>query len=159
MPDVLFAAEALSLSVGRQILYDNTEFSISAGEKVAVVGRNGCGKSTLLKLITGKELPAESSRITRMRNLRCAELPQDFSLDETRSIAENVRDGLDFFNGLLKRYEEVPVNSAEHMEIEHILTARDAWMPEVKLNTILDKLQLAAVADKILRQPVALKTD
>ena len=148
MPDVLFAAEALSLSVGRQILYDNTEFSISAGEKVAVVGRNGCGKSTLLKLITGKELPAESSRITRMRNLRCAELPQDFSLDETRSIAENVRDGLDFFNGLLKRYEEVPVNSAEHMEIEHILTARDAWMPEVKLNTILDKLQLAAVADK-----------
>ncbi|MBQ4329436.1 MAG: ABC-F family ATP-binding cassette domain-containing protein [Lentisphaeria bacterium] len=149
MPDVLFAAENLSLAVGRQILYDNTEFAISTGEKVALVGRNGCGKSTLLRIITGEELPAESSKITRMRKLRCAALPQEFDLDGSRSIAENVRDGLELFYSMLDRYGKVPVNSAEHAGIEHFLTVHDAWNPDVKLAVILEKLHLAPVADKL----------
>ena len=148
MPDVLFSAEELSLSVGRQILYNQTEFAISTGEKVALVGRNGCGKSTLLKIITGAESPAEGSRLTRMRNLRCADLPQDFELDPQLTIAENVRAGLQFIYSQLERYENSDINSAAHADIEHFLNLHDAWVPEVRLNTILDKLHLADVADK-----------
>ncbi len=148
MPDVLFAAEDLSLSVGRQILYNKTDFAISTGEKVALIGRNGCGKSTLLKIITGMELPAEGSRLTRMRNLRCAELPQNFEPDDQRTIAENVRSGLQFIYQMLEKYESLPVNSSEHIDIEHFLDLNDAWLPEVRLNTILDKLHLTEVADK-----------
>ncbi len=148
MPDLLFAAEELSLAVGRQILYDKTEFAISSGEKVAVVGRNGSGKSTLLKLISGEEVPAEGSRLTRMRNLRCAMLPQDFELDGQRTIAENVRSGLEFIYQLLDRYEKLAPNAPEHTQIEHFLDLHDAWVPEVRLNTILDKLHLANIAGK-----------
>ena len=113
MPDVLFAAENLSLAIGRQILYDKTEFTISTGEKVAIVGRNGCGKSTLLRIISGEELPGSDSKLTRMRKLRCACLPQEFDLDGERSIAENVRDGLEIFYRMLQQYSEISVNSAE----------------------------------------------
>ena len=38
---VLWAAEALSLAVGRQTLYNDAEFSISSGERVGLIGRNG----------------------------------------------------------------------------------------------------------------------
>ena len=148
MPEVLFSAENLSLSIGRQILYDKTDFVINSGEKVALVGRNGCGKSTLLKIITGSELPGGDSKLTRMRQLRCAELLQDFDLDDSRTIAENVSDGLKLFYQMLQRYSEVPVNSPEHTAIEHFLTIHDAWTPEVKLAAIMDKLRLAPIADK-----------
>ena len=147
MAEVLFAAEELSLSVGRQILYDKAEFAVNAGEKVALVGRNGCGKSTLLKIITGEELPAEGSKLTRMRNLRCAVLPQDFELDPQRTIAENIQDGLEYIYRQLRDYENVPVNSPEHTAIEHFLTVNDAWQPELRLAVIMEKLDLAAVKD------------
>ncbi|MBR7106928.1 MAG: ABC-F family ATP-binding cassette domain-containing protein [Lentisphaeria bacterium] len=149
MPDVLFAAEELSLSIGRQILYDKTDFTISTGEKVALVGRNGCGKSTLLKIIDGSEKPEESSRLTRMRELRCAILPQEFELDDDRSIAENIRDGQKFVYQQIKRYGEVSENSPEHAAIEHFLNHSDNWNPDVKLAAVMDKLRLSEIADKL----------
>ena len=82
MSTVLWAAEELSLTIGRQIIYDDTAVAIYSGERCALVGRNGCGKSTLLKIITGSELPGGNSKITRAKNLRCAILPQDFELDK-----------------------------------------------------------------------------
>jgi len=36
-------------------------FSVSRGEKLAVLGRNGAGKSTLIRLIAGMELPTEGT--------------------------------------------------------------------------------------------------
>ena len=75
MADVLWAAEELSLTIGRQTIYDNTSVAVFAGERCALVGRNGCGKSTLLRIITGEELPGGDSRITRARGLRVAVLP------------------------------------------------------------------------------------
>ena len=109
---VLWAAEELSLAIGRQTLYDNAEFFINAGERVGLIGRNGSGKSTLLRLITGEELPG-SGNLTRARNLRVAVLPQDFEIDNGRSIADNVRDGLAWFLELQKKFETVSVNSPE----------------------------------------------
>jgi capsular polysaccharide transport system ATP-binding protein len=50
----------------REIL-KNINFSISPGERIALLGRNGAGKSTLIKLIGGVELPT-SGRIVRHMN-------------------------------------------------------------------------------------------
>ena len=89
---VLWAADELRLAIGRQTIYDGAEFYINAGERVALVGRNGSGKSTLLRLITGDEIPS-SGNITRARNLRVAVLPQDFEVDDGRTIRETSRTG------------------------------------------------------------------
>ena len=50
-------------------------FTVSPGEKIAVLGRNGAGKSTLIRLIAGVELPtalpyflAGLRTVERMRN-------------------------------------------------------------------------------------------
>ncbi|MBS1370854.1 MAG: ABC-F family ATP-binding cassette domain-containing protein [Lentisphaeria bacterium] len=148
---VLWAAEELRLTIGRQTIYDGAEFYINAGERVALVGRNGSGKSTLLRLITGREIPS-SGNITRARNLRVAELPQDFELDNERTIRENVADGLGYFLGLQKKFETVSVNSPEHAQIEHELMIHDGWNLETKLGTVLEKLSLSAIADHACRK-------
>ncbi len=139
---VLWAAEELCLAIGRQTLYDNAEFFINAGERVGLIGRNGSGKSTLLRLITGEELPG-SGNLTRARNLRVAVLPQDFEIDNGRSIADNVRDGLAWFLELQKKFETVSVNSPEHAEIDHLLMLHDGWNLDTKVEQVLAKLGLS----------------
>ena len=139
---VLWAAEELSLAIGRQTLYDNAEFFINAGERVGLIGRNGSGKSTLLRLITGDVLPG-SGNLTRARNLRVAVLPQDFEIDNGRSIADNVRDGLAWFLELQKKFETVSVNSPEHAEIDHLLMLHDGWNLDTKVEQVLAKLGLS----------------
>ncbi len=139
--NVLWAAEELSLSIGRQTLYDNTEFSISGGERVGLIGRNGSGKSTLFRLITGEELPGCGS-ITRARELRVALLPQEFRLDGGRTIAENVVEGLAWFRELQHKFETISVSSPEHAAIDHQLMLHDGWNLDNKLDLVLEKLGL-----------------
>lgn len=140
--NVLWAAEELSLSIGRQTLYDNTEFSIAGGERVGLVGRNGSGKSTLFRLITGEELPGGGS-ITRARELRVALLPQEFRLDGSSTIAENVAEGLAWFRELQHKFETISVNSPEHAAIDHQLMLHDGWNLDNKLDLVLEKLGLS----------------
>ena len=138
---ILLTAEDLHLSIGRQILFNGVSFSCCEREHVALIGRNGCGKSTLLKIIAGLELPAEGN-VARAQGLRMALLPQDFELDHTRSIAENIRDGLHYFEDLLRRYNDPSLPAADHEKIERELTRCDAWHPEMKIAAAMDKLHL-----------------
>ena len=42
-------------------LYNNLNFMVEAGEKIAIIGENGIGKSTLLKIIGNMITPTEGS--------------------------------------------------------------------------------------------------
>ncbi|MGI4788135.1 MAG: ribosomal protection-like ABC-F family protein [Janthinobacterium lividum] len=44
-------------SYGTDLLFQEVSFSIAAGQKLGLVGRNGCGKTTLLRILLGQELP------------------------------------------------------------------------------------------------------
>ncbi len=50
--DVL-TIEHLSKRFGSQVLFEDADFTIRRGEKVAIIGNNGTGKTTLLKIING----------------------------------------------------------------------------------------------------------
>ncbi len=138
---ILFVAEELKLNIGRQTIFDGASLSLYDGERVALVGRNGCGKSTLLRIIAGQEAPSEGT-LAPARSLRVAVLPQDFELDESRSIRENIRDGLHYFEELHRRYTALPPTSGEHEALEHELTLHDAWNLDTKLDTVIGKLAL-----------------
>lgn len=47
----------LSKAYGTQVIFDDVGFTVNAGERIGLVGRNGHGKTTLLKMITGEERP------------------------------------------------------------------------------------------------------
>lgn len=139
---VLWNVENLNLEIGAQVLFDNAAMSIAEGERVALVGRNGCGKSTLLKIIEGTESPS-AGEISIARNIRIACMPQTFEAHSELTVEEAVRQGLNWFESLLKQFESLPVKSPDHEKIEQILTYHDAWDPEQKLKTILRKLSIS----------------
>ncbi len=54
----MLQARDLSVEVGGRLTLVEASFTVRAGEKVGLVGRNGTGKTSLLKVLAGEALPA-----------------------------------------------------------------------------------------------------
>ncbi len=138
---VLWTGDGLNLNVGQQVIFKQAFISIAETERVALVGRNGCGKTTLLNVIAGIEQPS-SGKISMARNLRISYMPQNFDVSPGMNARDVVRQGLKYYEDLLKQYESLPAHSPEYESTADLLTIHDAWNPEQKLNMILSKLHL-----------------
>ncbi len=62
MAPPLIQLKDIALTFGGTPLLSGVELSVSAGERVALIGRNGSGKSTLLKIAAGLVEPDRGSR-------------------------------------------------------------------------------------------------
>ena len=139
----LWSAENLTLTIGRQRIFDAADFAVSEGERLALVGRNGSGKSTLLRIIAGLEQPASGSIAVRC-GLRIAMLEQDPAPESVTGTARQVLSGgLADFRAMHRAYAELDQNSPEHRKIEHQLDLYQAWDCERLLEKMIDQLELA----------------
>jgi simple sugar transport system ATP-binding protein len=59
--DAVLEARDVSKTYGHVTALDNVNFSVRAGEVVALIGDNGAGKSTLVKILSGTESPTAGS--------------------------------------------------------------------------------------------------
>jgi len=71
-------ASHLSLFYGERKVVSDISFTIQAGERVAITGRNGSGKSSILKLICGQEISHEGT-LKVESGLVISLVPQDTS--------------------------------------------------------------------------------
>ena len=62
----LLAAEQISKRFKDQIILDNVSFTLFAGDRIALVGKNGIGKTTLLEMMAGLQEP-DTGAITKSR--------------------------------------------------------------------------------------------
>ncbi len=85
----LLRAEGLSLCFGQRRLFEDLNFTLDVGERVALRGGNGSGKTCLLKLLQGQLAPSRG-RVQRMGGLVVSHLPQDtgFLQGSLRSFAQ-----------------------------------------------------------------------
>ena len=63
-----------SFEIGRNVL-DGLSFTVTAGERVGILGHNGCGKTTLFRILTG-ELRADEGEIAVAPNKRMGLISQ-----------------------------------------------------------------------------------
>jgi len=64
------------LAFGHVPLLDHAEFSLEAGERVGLIGRNGTGKSSLLKIIAGVS-KLDDGLLVMQQNLKIAYVDQE----------------------------------------------------------------------------------
>jgi sulfate-transporting ATPase len=102
----------------KQVLKD-IFLSFYYGAKIGVLGLNGSGKSTLLKIMAGldKEFVGEAFPGERVK---VGYLSQEPKLDETKTVKENVQEGMGETVALLKRFEEINARFAEEMTPEQM---------------------------------------
>src|SRR5579862_48136 len=81
------ALSQVDVEFGATTLLTDVTFTVAAGERWGVVGRNGTGKTTLFRLITGAMQPTRG-QVTRVGGLRVAMLEQHRDFGDAKTVWE-----------------------------------------------------------------------
>jgi ATP-binding cassette ChvD family protein len=80
-------------AVGDKVILDDVTMSFYPGAKIGMVGPNGAGKSTILKIMAGLDQPSNGeARLSPGYSVGI--LLQEPPLDESKTVLENVQEGL-----------------------------------------------------------------
>ena len=139
----------------KQIL-KNIYLSFFYGAKIGIIGLNGAGKSTLMKIIAGLVEPTQGE-VVWSPGYSVGYLPQDPPLDESKTVKENVMEGVQQIYDALKEYDDINVkfgleeyySDADKMdklmqrqaELQDIIDATDAWNIDSRLERAIDALR------------------
>jgi ATP-binding cassette ChvD family protein len=94
-----------TLNTGKTILKD-MYLSFYYGAKIGIIGLNGSGKSTLMKIIAGVEKSYQGD-VVWSPGYKVGYLEQEPQLDESKTVIEIVREGVQEYVNILNEFEEV----------------------------------------------------
>ena len=133
----------------------NIYISFFYGAKIGIIGLNGAGKSTLMKIIAGIIQPSQGE-VVWSPGYSVGYLEQDPKLDETKTVKENIMEGVQYIYDALKEYDEVNMKFAEpeyledpdkmdqlinrQAELQDIIDSTDAWNIDSKLERAMAAL-------------------
>jgi ATP-binding cassette ChvD family protein len=129
---------------GNRKVLENINLSFYPDAKIGVLGLNGSGKSTLLRIMAG--IDAEfNGEAWVAEGARVGYLPQEPQLDATKSVRENVMEGVAAQKAILDRYNELAMNysdeTADEMtKLQDEIEAKGLWDLDSKVDQAMDAL-------------------
>ncbi len=138
---VVLTADDLEVSFGENIILNKASFSIHEGDRIGLIGRNGAGKSTFLKIIAGIARP-DSGNVALRKGLLIGYLPQDFQLDTSKTVFENIQDGAHDVIHIIKEYENLPHDSPRRAVLEEQILHLDGWNLETRIKIAMASLNV-----------------
>ncbi|MBR4390119.1 MAG: energy-dependent translational throttle protein EttA [Prevotella sp.] len=154
---IIFSMVGLSKTIQqnqKQVL-KNIYLSFFYGAKIGIIGLNGAGKSTLLKIIAGLDQQYQG-QVVWSPGYTVGYLPQDPPLNESKTVKENVMEGVQHVYDALTEYDEINKKFGEpeyyedpdkmdklmsrQAELQDIIDATDAWNMDSKLDRAMAAL-------------------
>src|SRR6188472_760926 len=142
----IYHMEGLSKTYpGNRKVLENINLSFYPDAKIGVLGVNGSGKSTLLRIMAGidKEFTGEG---WVSEGARVGYLQQEPQLDASKSVRENVVEGVAPQKAILDRYNELAMNysdeNADEMtRLQDEIEAKGLWDLESKVDQAMEALR------------------
>jgi len=139
----------------RTIIKD-ISLSFFLGAKIGIIGLNGSGKSTLLRIIAGKE-KTFNGELVFAPGYSVDMLEQEPHLDESKTVIDVVKEGVQEVVDVLNTYEEINLKfglpevyenpdemdrlMAEQARLQEKIDQMDAWNLDTRLERAMDALQ------------------
>lgn len=118
----------------KDILFQNISFSVSSGEKCAIVGNNGIGKSTLLSIIAGNTTaPTGSVSYDATPYM----IPQHFGQFNDKTVAEAL--------GVANKLKALSSILAGNASIDDLTILNDEWDIQERLHEAFAKWEIGHV--------------
>lgn len=140
---LLIAARDLAVRFGEQVVLRSATLSIHQTDRIGLVGANGSGKSTLIKVIAGLMSP-DSGTVERRRELVTGYLSQEFTLDASKTVYENVLEGARGVLELLEEYEHLSFDAERRHTVEEHLRQIDGWNLRNRVDAVMTSLNAPA---------------
>jgi len=141
----IYFMRGLSKAYGAKKVLDNIHLSFYPDAKIGVLGPNGSGKSTLLRIMAGldKEWNGDAWLAD---GATVGYLPQEPQLDASKTVRENVMDGVAHKQAKLDRYNELAMDysdeTAEEMaRLQDEIDAENLWDLDSKIDQAMDALR------------------
>jgi ATP-binding cassette subfamily F protein uup len=136
---MLLSANDLVLVYDHLRLLDGVTVAITSGEKVGLVGRNGCGKTSLFKILANQSQPDDGD-VSRRKGLRVGYLPQEFELDETATVEDNILSGAADVREWMRRYEAGEGSESDQADWLERIELADGWNLNTRAESIATSL-------------------
>ncbi|MFD5181933.1 energy-dependent translational throttle protein EttA [Streptomyces sp. NPDC058372] len=148
MAEYIYTMRKARKAHGDKVILDDVTLSFIPGAKIGVVGPNGAGKSTVLKIMAGLEQPSNGDAFLSP-GYTVGILLQEPPLDETKTVMENVQQGVAETKGKLDRFNEIAEQMAtdysdalleEMGKLQEELDHANAWDLDAQLEQAMDAL-------------------
>jgi ATP-binding cassette ChvD family protein len=151
MAEFVYVMQKVRKAVGDKVILDDVTLSFYPGAKIGVVGPNGAGKSTVLKMMAGLDHPSNGeARLSP--GFSVGILMQEPLLDETKTVKENVEDGVRELLDVIKRYEalnekmgepdaDFDAIMAEQGPLMDVIEAKNGWEVDNLIEQAMDALR------------------
>ncbi len=141
----IYHMHGLTKAYGGKKVLDDINLSFYPDAKIGVLGPNGAGKSTLLRIMAGldKEYTGEA---WLAEGATVGYLPQEPELDPSKSVLENVMEGVADKKAILDRYNELMMNysdetAEEAAKLQDEIDAKNLWDLDSQVEQAMEALR------------------
>ncbi|MCE4025092.1 energy-dependent translational throttle protein EttA [Microbacterium sp. Au-Mic1] len=150
MAEYIYSMVRARKAVGDKLILDDVTMAFLPGAKIGMVGPNGAGKSTILKIMAGLDTPS-NGEAKLSPGFSVGILMQEPELDETKTVLENIQEGV-AIKAKLDRFNEISAQMAdpdadfdtllaEMGVLQEEIDAADGWDLDSQLEQAMDALR------------------
>lgn len=150
-----FIVEKLTKSVGDKTVFKEISFIIHDFDRIGIIGVNGTGKTTLLDVVSERiGFDGDVSPFTKANGYKIAYLTQEPEFDDSKTVLDTVLSSDLREMALIREYETLMADYSEDNQarLEKVMAemdSLDAWSIESEVKTVLSKLGLSDLSQKV----------
>ena len=150
-----FIVEKLTKSVGDKTVFKEISFIIHDLDRIGIIGVNGTGKTTLLDVVSERiGFDGDVSPFTKANGYKIAYLTQEPEFDDGKTVLDTVLSSDLREMTLIREYETLMADYSEDNQsrLEKVMAemdSLDAWSIESEVKTVLSKLGLSDLSQKV----------